>query len=316
MPLPPTFILSLDCEGKWGMADNLQPYHHRLLTSANLADAYRRLLVMFARHDISATFAFVMAFTLDAAERQKFDILSRRNPDDQWLGHYWRCLDAGLGDGWHVPEAFDLVRSASMHEIAAHGFCHRSLGDDAIDHVGAIKELGFASKAAKLKGVELKTLVFPRNQVGNLPALRSEHYLGYRDRLACPGGRTGRIRALLDEFDRNSAPQKVAEPLGALVAIPPGRFFNWRFGARRLVPPSVTVARWRNQLRSCAESGGVVHLWTHPHNFITGPGTEPVLDAVLAEVARLRDRGRIEVMTQRALCERMAGKGSAAATAA
>ena len=28
------FIISLDCEGKWGMADKLQPYHHRLLTDA------------------------------------------------------------------------------------------------------------------------------------------------------------------------------------------------------------------------------------------------------------------------------------------
>lgn len=316
MPLPPTFILSLDCEGKWGMADNLRPYHHRLLTSANLADAYRRLLAMFARHDIAATFAFVMAFTLDSAERQEFAILGRRNPEDQWLGDYWRCIDAGLGDGWHVPEAFDLVRSAGTHEIAAHGFCHRSLGDDVTDQAGAVEELGYASEAAKMKGVELRTLVFPRNEVGNLAALRSANYLGYRDRLARPGGRSGRIRALLDEFDRYPPPQQAAKPADGLVAIPPGRFFNWRFGARRLVPPAVTVARWRNQLRSCAEDGGVVHLWLHPHNLITGPATAPILEAVLAEVARLRDEGRIEVMTQRAFCERMVEEGQAAATAA
>jgi hypothetical protein len=46
---------------------------------------------------------------------------------------------------------------------------------------------------------------------------------------------------------------------------------------------------------------------------ITGPGTAPVLDAVLAEVARLREQGRIEVLTQQEYCERMIGEAEPAA---
>ena len=305
MRSPPAFIMSLDCEGKWGMADGLRPYHHRDLTDRNLVQAYAQLLAMLARHDIAATFAFVMAFTLSEAQRRGFAVLDRQqNPGDGWLRHYWASLDAGLNEGWHVPEALDRVRGDGRHEIASHSFCHRPLGDDVIDEAEAAAELAHAAEAAKLKQVELRTLVFPRNQVGNLGAVRSAGYLGYRTRLDRPGGARGKAGALLDEFDTRAAPQEPLADRQGLVAIPPGRFFNWRFGLRRLVPPPVTVARWRNQLDRCAREGGIVHLWLHPHNLITGPGTANVLAEVLGHVARLRDRGAIEVLTQRQYCER------------
>ena len=294
MPTPPTVILSLDCEGKWGMADQLEPYHHRLLTSARLADAYRQLLGMLERFEIPATFAFVMAFTLAPDERRQFAVLDRsRAGSDPWLDHYWRCLEAGLDEGWHEPEILELVRDSGRHEIASHGFCHRPLGDQSIGEAGAVEELAHAAMAAQLKGVALKTLVFPRNEVGNLAAVRAAGYLGFRERLRRPSGPIGRIAALLEEFAVGAGPQQPTVAVDGLVPIPAGHFFNWRFGLRRLVPSAVTVARWRGQLRRCARDGGVVHLWLHPHNLITGPATAPVLAAVLGEIARLRDRGLV-----------------------
>jgi hypothetical protein len=305
MRTPPTFIMSLDCEGKWGMADSLRPYHHRDLTDRNLADAYRQLLDILARHEIAATFAFVMAFTLSQRERRGFAVLdAKQNRRDSWLGHYWASLEAGQGEGWHVPEAFDRVRAAGRHEIASHSFCHRPLGDGAIDEAGAATELAHAAEAARLKNVELRTLVFPRNQEGNLRAVKGAGYLGYRTRINRPGGMRGKAMALLEEFDTSAGPQAPLAEREGLIAIPPGRFFNWRFGLRRVVPPQVTVARWRNQLNRCVRDGGIIHLWLHPHNLITGPGTASVLSDVLAYVARLRDQGSLEVMTQRDYCER------------
>jgi peptidoglycan/xylan/chitin deacetylase (PgdA/CDA1 family) len=303
MRTPPTFIMSLDCEGKWGMADSLRPYHHRDLTDSNLAGAYRQILEMLARYDLAATFAFVMAFVLREEERRRFAMLDEAgNPDDPWLRHYWDSLRDGQGDGWHLPDALDLVREAGGHEIASHSFCHRPLGNSSLDAAGAADELAAAGEAARLKQVELKTLVFPRNEVGNLPAVRRAGYLGYRARLERRGGR---IAALMEEFITNRGPQPVAPVADGLVAIPAGHFFNWRFGLRRMVPPAVTIARWQGQLRRCVRDGGVVHLWLHPHNLITGPGTAPVLDRILAEVARLRDQGQVEVLTQRQYCERV-----------
>jgi len=303
MTHPPTFIMSLDCEGKWGMADMLQPFHHRDITNASLAAAYRQLIAMLDRHQIAATFAFVMAFALSAGEREKFDVLDeRRNPGDTWLRHYWDSVKRGQGDGWHQPEAFDMVRDAGRHEIASHSFCHRPLGDRSIDGAGAARELALAAEAARLKQVELKTLVFPRNEVGNLAAVRAAGYLGYRSRLDRHGGKAA---ALLEEFVLWRGPQAPLASADGIIAIPPGHFFNWRLGLRRLVPPAVTRARWRNQLDACVREGGIVHLWLHPHNLITAPGTAPVLEDVLAEVARRRDAGKIAIMTQCDYCDRL-----------
>ena len=69
-----------------------------------------------------------------------------------------------------------------------------------------------------------------------------------------------------------------------------------------MIPTKVTAARWRHQLRDAADNGGVVHLWLHPHNLITAPDTETVLETVLRNVAEMRDADHISVVTQRDYC--------------
>lgn len=44
-----SFILSFDCEGKWGMADQLEPYLQTSLTDRALASAYDTLVALLAR---------------------------------------------------------------------------------------------------------------------------------------------------------------------------------------------------------------------------------------------------------------------------
>ena len=62
------FILSLDCEGKWGVADHLTPANHAQLTDAKLREAYRSILDLLDRYAIPATFAYVGCFSLSAVE--------------------------------------------------------------------------------------------------------------------------------------------------------------------------------------------------------------------------------------------------------
>jgi peptidoglycan/xylan/chitin deacetylase (PgdA/CDA1 family) len=299
-----TFIISFDCEGKWGMADGLRPYHHRLLTDRALAEVYDRLVGLLARYDVPATFAFVMAFTLDPSERRDFaDQLERRGRDDPWMSHYWNHVAAGRTQGWFQPHALDAVKSNGRHEIACHSFCHRPMGDASLSPDDAREELAAAARVAERKGVAPITFIFPRNEVGNLRALRSAGYFGYREKLRRPVGLSGRVARLSEEFNVRPAVQRCAPPdsLG-LVPIPAGYFFNWRFGARRFVPAAVTYARWKNLLDRTAAQGGVAHLWLHPHNLISAPKTAESLERVLGYAARLRDRGALAVQTQEGYC--------------
>lgn len=115
-----TFILSLDCEGKWGVSHNIDELHQRALTDNAITTAYEQLTAMLGRYEIPATFAFVMGFLIP---RDEFASLAR--PDDPWLTPYRDALRAGHSQGWHVPVALDIVQSAGRHEVACHGFCHR-----------------------------------------------------------------------------------------------------------------------------------------------------------------------------------------------
>lgn len=287
------------------MADHLQPYHE-VLSDRALTEAYERLVNLIDRNQLKATFAFVMAFVLTPEERREFEpILGRdKGKGDAWLEPYWAQLEDGRTEGWHCPAAFDVVRSSSAQEIACHSFCHRPLGGT-VDRAVAETELDAAHEAAELKQISLSTFVFPRNDVGNLPALRTHGYLGYRERLRRPSGMVGKMLALAAEFDTHPAPQPDPLPNGDPIPIPSGYFFNWRFGARRRIPKDVTIARWSNLLRRTAREGGVAHLWLHPHNLITGPGTFDVLERVLGEVADMQVKGELRVETQADYCRRL-----------
>lgn len=300
------FIVSLDCEGKWGMADSLRPYHQEL-TDRALAEVYQYFVSTFRRYEIPATFAYVMAFTLTPVERERFrDRLSpQAGVDDQWMEHFWRAQARGDYEGWFQPAALELVRQDGRHEIACHSFCHRPLDDATTSEAAARAELAAAGEVARIKQVSLKTFIFPRNAVGNLNVLTERGYLGYREALRRPAGVAGRVVNLGAEFNVAAGGQRTKLPRpDGLVPIPAGHFFNWRFGARRSVPVAVTIARWKHMINSVRE-GQVVHLWLHPHNMITAPETKIAFEAVLEYAARQRDKGQLKIVTQQQYSERM-----------
>jgi hypothetical protein len=82
--------------------------------------------------------------------------------------------------------------------------------------------------------------------------------------------------------------------------LPPAILLNHRAGGRRLVPARITALRLRGLLRRAIETGGVVHLYSHPHNFITGRGQLELLADVLGLVRAHVAAGELRVLTQSA----------------
>lgn len=295
-----TFILSLDCEGKWGMADGLTADHHRWLTSANLRTAYAQLLDLFDEYAIASTFAFVMALLLTPREQRDHDHLFQDQEIEgvNWLRAFRTAqVDGGL-EGWSSPELLDSVRARDRHEIGCHGFSHLPLGEHMISEPVMRHEIDAAVTVAELRGLRLDTFIYPRNIVGRPHVLRDAGFTAYRERLTTRGGPVGKAMNLLSELNVTQQPQRVSSASDAIVPIPSGHFFNWRHGVRRLVPSAVTERRWTKLLDRSARAGGVVHLWLHPHNIISAPATFTVLRSVLRHVARHRDAGTIRVKTQ------------------
>lgn len=282
----PAFIVSFDCEGHWGMMDHLE--EHGRLTSAALEAAYERLLALLERHGITATFAFVGAFTMSEEEaRAKLPLFTEAGPAGRrWLEPFLRDLEARRTDGWFAPDAAAAVRRAGRHELAAHGFTHLPLVEGEIGLPELDRELAGVRQASVFSGAGELTLVYPRNQVGFAGELASRGYAGYRDTLARPRhGRAPRWRHLLDEVNPFPSAQPHLPPAGGVAVVPAGRMLNWRSGARGAIPAAWTTALWRRTLEDAARGGAVAHLWSHPHNFVTGRDMFELLEAVLEEAA-------------------------------
>lgn len=291
------FVLSLDCEGKWGAADHLTAAHRRHLGDEHLTAAYNSVLSALDEYEVAATFAFVGAFTQSrsgfAAIRPQLEALSMSAP--AYLGPALRDIDERGGDGWHGNHLVDAVLDArSGHEIALHGTTH--VPWTAVDGDFARAEL---SLAAKLQGPvrDSRTFVYPRNLVSHVGVLAEHGFAGYRQ--ARP--RRSRLASLLSEFDLAARPDPAISSEG-IVEIPAGYFLNWRHGLRTIVPPQVTIARARRLLNAAEREGGVVHYWLHPENIASAPSTVTLLRALLREVARRRDSGHCQVLTQVGYC--------------
>lgn len=279
-----TAIISLDCEGRWGVADHLTPALAEGLTDARLRAAYRAITDLFANAEINATFAFVELFTRPAS-RETTGLVRDLAQELPYLASAADGLAAGE-EGWVGNWALEMA-GESGHEIAFHGTTHVPWTDLTRDQ--ARRELELAPPEHR------QTMVFPRNVVAHLDVLAEFGCKAYRGHRQF----SSRAHSLLYEFDLGVPSQPLPDTADTSpVELPSGVFVNWRSGPRKLVPPAVTRRRARNLLDDAARTGGVAHFWLHPENIASAPATFANLEGIVAEIVGFRDAGQIRVATQ------------------
>lgn len=291
------FILSLDCEGKWGLADMLKPSHRCDLSEERLRSAYGSIIRLLDEFDLPATFAFAGAFSQSpqgfARIRPVIEALSRTASD--YLSPALKDIDETNGDGWHGHRLVEAAASARVsHEIALHGVTHVPWTQMDSAFVEAEMRL-FESLEGPVR--DSRTFVYPRNLVAHEEMLARHGFAGFR---MARSGRS-RLGSLMSEFNLFEASEQPCRRED-LVRIPAGYFLNWRSGLRRLVPAWVTRARARRLLDHAASGNGVVHYWLHPENIATAPATLELLRLLLSDVAAARDAGHCQVLTQLGYC--------------
>jgi hypothetical protein len=160
----------------------------------------------------------------------------------------------------------------------------------------------FVHQWKEKNSIELSTFIYPRNQVKFLDQLNDFNYAGYRQCDIQNSAYANRFRILQDECNigrKSDTHSLSAKP----IAIPPGTFLNWRRGPRRVIPKWVTLKRWSNVLDHAVASGGVAHLWMHPHNLITARGQVDLFEDAIASVAKTQRSGLIKSVTQAEYCK-------------
>ena len=295
----PIFTLSLDCEGLWGMADKMQDPLYRIINYKSLINSYDFIDRTLTSNNIKCTAAFVSCFTVNKDFlNDNLSILydmSRLSP--QWYSTLVKLLEVGNNDGLVGEDFFRILKNAG-HEIGWHGSTHVPLIKEYCSPELLKVELNLASLICSETNTYPKSIIFPRNKIGYLNELHSFGFLTYRD--SDSNHINKKILGYLNEFNiyqkcpSSRFPQ--TQPLH-LTAAPSGLFLNWPHGFRSIVPASVTISRWKNLIKSAVKHGATIHMWLHPHNFITAPEMKYTFSEIIHFVGQLSKSGHIKNLT-------------------
>jgi len=308
---PPTsaLVISLDFELAWGVRDSLGvdgAYRAHLLGAREMVP---RLLDLFTERGIAATWATVgllfaegreeaLAFAPEVrpayadASLDPFPALEGRDPRER-VGRDER--DDPLR---FAPSLVRAIAAAPRQELASHTYAHFTALERGATLEAFEADLAAAQAiaAAKFGGAVLRSLVLPRHQLrpeylpalartgfrahrGPEPHLLARPHAGVHD---APWRRAARlIDAYLPLTGANAATWPSPDAYG-LVDVPESRFL--RPASRRLAAlEPLRVRRIAEAMGAAARSGGLCHVWWHPHNF----GADP--DANLANLRALLD---------------------------
>ena len=298
-----TLILSYDCEGIWGMLDEIESLDQHVFNRQSLLDLYKQLIALHEEFDFAATFAFVGA--LISTEEEVYSAL-KQNPNavsaKKWCKPILKSESKFSNEDIYLPELLDLVvQSPINHEIASHGFSHVIMDND-IDEESLKFEISSIRNLIQKKGLNISTMIFPRNVINQKFVREADFILGYRAAPYSPF-RSKILRRIYSLF-REFIPFSLSEQLGnhGKAVIIPGSFFvNWRRGVRRYVPIWLTVLRFRVALSHACLRDGIVHIWLHPHNIATGVDQMVLLRKMFALIDQFRKKRGLTIHTQASL---------------
>ena len=299
------FILSFDCEGKWGMASDPAMVNSHAIGDTSLKWAYQQIFESLDKFSIPASFGVVGLFAQDLSAFKKFDAIHRNEPAyESWFQNPKTAFRAKQMDGWFYPTLIEDIQRFKIHEISSHSYTHLPFHNEIVTRETVENELLAMNQFMQTKDVSLQTMIYPRNQVAHTDLLQKFGISGYRDSndsASAYGSKVGTLVNELNVFSKSSAHAQPEEP----IRIPAGYFLNWRNGPRLVIPPTITVRRFNHVLDHAEKIEGVVHMWLHPHNLITGKNQVQLFNRVIQSVARRQSRGSLSVLTMGQYCRQI-----------
>jgi hypothetical protein len=276
-------VISLDFELHWGVRDRHSsegPYRNRLLGARQ---AIPQILDLFEEFGIAATWATVgFLFAESRGEREGFSPAARPSYLDSSLNPYDEPTGESESDDplHYASSIIEQIRTKPRQEIATHTFSHYYCLEAGASIRTFAADLQSAITIARRRGVELRSIVFPRNQVrpDYLQCLRESGVVAYRGNAPSwwhrPRSRheenfAVRAPRLADQYIAISASSPIpwAEVLqpGGLGNVPASMFLR----SCSLWPglEALRLQRIMNGIHAAAEKRCIFHLWSHPHNF-------------------------------------------------
>jgi peptidoglycan/xylan/chitin deacetylase (PgdA/CDA1 family) len=277
------FVISLDYELLWGVWDvtTIEKYGNHI---TGVKEVIPRLLSLFAQYDFKATFATVgilfaknketlLAYLPDIKPgysnpdydvyKKEFDVMGFDESDDPY--HFGYSL-------------FEQIKQ-SGHEMATHTFSHYFCLESGQTAATFDADIKAAKKIAATNGVELSSIVFPRNQINPdyfnvLLENGIKVYRGnpvswiYNPRKFSAEVPLIRLFRLLDTYFPISGynTHRINSDGEFPVNIPASRFLK-PYNKNLAWLEKLKLKRIMNEMTRAAKNNELYHLWWHPHNF-------------------------------------------------
>jgi peptidoglycan/xylan/chitin deacetylase (PgdA/CDA1 family) len=277
------FIISLDFELHWGAVEKWD-----LDTKKNYFDNTResipRVLELFEKFEIHATWATV-GFLFAKNKEQLLNILPKDRPTyhNQKL-NYYKLIDRKeigndeLDDPYHY--AYSLIENiinTPNQELATHTFSHYYCNEPGQNCKQFDVDLKAAQKISMENfGIQLKSLVFPRNQFNEeyldiaihngIKVVRSNPdvwFWKHSNKLS-PVARA--FDTLMPISSTLTYKEKELVTKNEVLLLPSSRYLRPYSNTEKLLQP-IKLTRVLREMKYAAKNNRVYHLWWHPHNF-------------------------------------------------
>ncbi len=317
------FIISLDFEKNWGVFDS-KPNGEYLDNINNVDLVIDRLLSLSDKYKIRLTFATVGFLFNKDKESFKRNIPDITPSYKNKLHNPYPLIEKiGLNENadkihYAYNSLLKIIHNGS-HEIGTHTYCHYYCLEDgqSIDQFEA--DLLMAKRVGNEMKIDIKSIVFPRNQVNKdyLKICEKHGILSYR------GIENHAIYKPKPKIDSKNPVARALRFSDAYINITGNHTYNFnKLKTNRIVdlPSSsflrpyskklsalepLKVRRVKKGMIQAAKKGELFHMWFHPHNF--GKNIDENfknLEEIYKIYAKLNSRYKFEstTMTQLAKC--------------
>lgn len=278
-------IISLDFELYWGVHDvmSLEQYRDNLL---GVRQAVPKMLELFQENDIHATWATVGKLFLKSKSQLLNSLpLLRPNYENTSFSGYRLISQMGATEEedpfYYASSLIKQIAAVPHQEIGTHTFSHYYCLEAGQTSEEFESDLEKAVEIGVAEGINIQSIVFPRNQVNQdyLSICRDYGLTAYR------GNEDSFIYRASSYHENQSAYKRILRLADAyvnvtghhiysldtlntepIINLPSSRFLR-PYNSKLKILESLRLKRITNSLTKAAQENKMYHLWWHPHNF-------------------------------------------------
>ncbi len=278
-------VISLDFELLWGVFDKVDQKEKETYFQ-NTRKVIPKILDLFSEYQIHSTWATVgMLFNKNWEEWRGNtpNILPEYKNSDLSAYHYGKSIQTPETEFLcFARDLIQQIQNTPHQEIGTHTYSHYYCLEEGQILASFKADLEKAIEMAKQMGIELKSLVFPRNQF-------NEDYLKVCYDLGIVNVRSNPTDWYWKDTQNDSLKNKIFRTGDAYLGsnnksykvtdlhVEKGKPLSQK--ASRLLRPysknkflnDLKLKRIKSEMTSAAKNNEIYHLWWHPHNFGNNP---------------------------------------------